>query len=218
MSRKTYDGAGGGKRATKPELLARFDALGLTADAFERAHDLPARFVSKARAGKLTGSRAGDSWQRFARAIEAAEKERKSTNRSTGAQRARARAAEVEAPASVPRPTGVCPTCKRLEFSKEAEAEEVALFEARLAKAVTLEGLDEIATAIMVGARRPPSHPGHIDETQARVLSGALGEKRQLAIARAKELAEARGNEPMTVIIEYVGNWRDSATPKGGAV
>src|SRR5579872_5498041 len=122
-------------RPTKPNLLERFDLLGLSANAFEQDAGLPQGFVSKARRGELTGPRAAPSWRKFRDALAkferaAVEGEREVGHRSGAATPAGMAAtpcpdpvaASAVAPATSPASTassapggapGACPACGR---------------------------------------------------------------------------------------------------------
>lgn len=65
------------EHATNPILLARLIPLGLPDVEVEKRAGLPAAFLSKARSGKQTGTRAADSWRKLEGFVVAEELARK---------------------------------------------------------------------------------------------------------------------------------------------
>lgn len=207
---------------TRADLLARLDALGMTAKVFlERAGLAPA-FVSKARAGAGTDAKASASWAKFEATLVELERERAGGVTLPAAERrpsgARAGAGGGGVPGSATAKAALAEAILAAspEIAPGGGAEIEELF-AKIESSKSAAELSELQRLVGQLAAKGPTRGG-ISPDVARVLIQCITEQRQLLREQREEEERNRAGEAVEVRVIYVDSWRErtAVEVKGG--
>jgi hypothetical protein len=174
------------REATRPDLLARLEALGVPARKFERDHGLPARLVAQMRQGRF-GTPEGEP---VVRALEAAIAAAEEVLKSQCEREKRQGVAGVA--------SGVAQGTGDTSFAKELRE--------RIRGTNSYEACADLARYVLeLGAEKK------ITQGQVKSANETIARLEQLLRKKTEEDERARAGAPLVVRVIYENLWRPSS-------
>lgn len=188
------------KDPTRPDLIARYEALGFPSRMkFEAKHGLPQNMIGKMKMGWYDSPAARPSCDRLAAAIDAEEQ----AKGSHGGWAAPLAGAPVEAP-----PQG------RPHHSDTLSDDDVNLLE-ELIEAIhnsqNIAEVDQCNKKLTIALLR-----GAVTDGTARVIQGLLSERRQSLHAKQEREEKAKAGNELTIRVVFVKGWTGGPLPGEG--